>query len=61
MKAKPKESFCGKLKDGYAYKLVKSNWYPCNLEISIYYITDSNGYKIPFDEEDFKETFKWKD
>lgn len=57
MKVKPKETFEGVLNTGYKFKLYKSNWYPCSVENTIYYVTDKNGNDIPFDEKDLQETF----
>lgn len=58
MVVKPIESFEGVTSKSYSFKMFKSKTYNCTIENGIYYITYKNDIRIPFDKQDFEETFK---
>lgn len=56
MMVRPKSSFDGILNLGYTFKFYKSKKYNCRIDNSVYYV-ENNGQEIPFDNNDFEETF----
>lgn len=53
----PFESFDLKLKDGYTTTFSEGVYYKAFTENNVFFVVDKLGVKIPFDSDDFKESF----
>ena len=53
----PFESFDLELKDGYTATFSEGVYYKVFIENNVFFVVDKLGVKVPFDSDDFKESF----